>query len=135
MKLWFDEDLSPTLVQIANELGFDATCNRDRAMLGSSDHALWRLVQAEDYVFVTDNASDFRPLYAGTDVHHGLILMPATVGRDRQQQLTRAVIGWISTAAGAAYERPSDFMLNTLVEIDEAGACSAQQLPSSEGEA
>jgi hypothetical protein len=47
VKLWFDEDLSPTLVQVANEPGFEATCNRDRATLGSSDSALRRLVQTD----------------------------------------------------------------------------------------
>lgn len=32
MRFWFDEDLSPTLVQIANERGVEATCNRDRGL-------------------------------------------------------------------------------------------------------
>jgi hypothetical protein len=40
VKLWFDEDLSPTLVQVANGLGFEATCNLDRGMLGASDPEL-----------------------------------------------------------------------------------------------
>ena len=63
MKLWFDEDLSPTLVQVANERGFQATCNRDRGVLGAKDAVLRRLVQAEGFVLVTDNATDFRPMY------------------------------------------------------------------------
>jgi predicted nuclease of predicted toxin-antitoxin system len=131
VKLWFDEDLSPTLVQVANELGFEATCNRDRTMLGRSDHALRRVVQAEGYVFVTDNASDFRPMYARDDVHPGLIVMPATVGRIRQQQLAKTVIEWISNAAPAERHRPDEFMLGMLVAIDEGGGCSAEALPPS----
>jgi predicted nuclease of predicted toxin-antitoxin system len=37
MKLWFDDDLSPTLVALANSLGFQATCNRDRRLLNATD--------------------------------------------------------------------------------------------------
>jgi len=47
VRLWFDEDLSPTLVQVAHELGFEGTCNRDRGVLGVSDAALRQLVQRE----------------------------------------------------------------------------------------
>jgi hypothetical protein len=47
VRLWFDEDLSPTLVQVANERGFAATCNRDRAVLGCKDPDLRSLVQGE----------------------------------------------------------------------------------------
>ena len=65
MKLWFDEDLSPTLVQVANERGFEATCNRDRGLLGATDAELRAIVQAEGFVLVTDNAvglpADVRP--------------------------------------------------------------------------
>ncbi len=74
MRLWFDEDLSPTLVWVANERGLEATCNRDRGTLGSTDLQLRRLVQAEGYVFVTDNASDFRPMYARDAIHPGLVV-------------------------------------------------------------
>jgi hypothetical protein len=80
VKLWFDEDLSPTLVQVAGDFGLLATCNRDRGMLGATDGQLRRVVQDEDYVLVTDNASDFRPLYARDDIHPGLIVIPAAYG-------------------------------------------------------
>jgi hypothetical protein len=63
-------------------------------------------------------------MYARQEVHPGLIVMPATVGRDRQQQLVRVVIDWIIRAAAAPDERPDDFMLGTLVEIDENSNCS-----------
>jgi predicted nuclease of predicted toxin-antitoxin system len=59
VKLWFDEDLSPTLVQVAHEQGFEATCNRDRGALGNTDRQLRRVVHREGFVLVTDNASDF----------------------------------------------------------------------------
>jgi len=129
VKLWFDEDLSPTLVRIANERGFEATCNRDRGTLGSTDLQLRRLVQAEGYAFVTDNVSDFRPMYARDAIHPGLVVIPGGAGRDRQQQLARIVIEWIVTAAAAAGEPPADFLVNALIEIDDDGACSQHDLP------
>ena len=129
MRLWFDEDLSPTVVQVGIACGFEATCNRDRDMLGHKDRDLRHVVQAEDYVFVTDNASDFRPMYERDDVHPGLVVMPGTVLRERQQRLTRAVIAYIVERAQDAGEDPADFMVNTLVEIDDDGRCSARDLP------
>jgi predicted nuclease of predicted toxin-antitoxin system len=129
VRLWFDEDLSPTLVQVAVQLGFEATCNRDRGMLGATDRELRRVVQAEGHVLVTDNASDFRPMYARDDVHPGLVVVPATVRRERQQALARAVIAFIEDCGGRAGEEPADFMVNKLVAIDEQGQCSLQDLP------
>lgn len=32
MRLWIDEDLSPSLVDVAHAHGLDATCNRDRGL-------------------------------------------------------------------------------------------------------
>jgi predicted nuclease of predicted toxin-antitoxin system len=87
VRLWFDEDLSPTLVQVAQERGFEATCNRDRAVLGINDPQLRQTAQREDFVLVTDNASDFRPMYARDEVHPGLIVMPAGHGRAHQREL------------------------------------------------
>lgn len=130
MKFWFDEDLSPTLVQVANEQGYEATCNRDRGMLVATDPQLRRLVQSEGHVFVTDNASDFRPMCVRDAIHPGLIVIPGVVGRDRQRQLARMLLDWIVNAAATAREDPGDFMINTLVRIDEAGNCTRQDLAS-----
>jgi predicted nuclease of predicted toxin-antitoxin system len=129
VRLWFDEDLSPTLVQVAEGQGFEATCNRDRGMLGCKDHQLRHVTQAEDYVLVTDNASDFRPMFARDAIHPGLVVMPGTVGRDAQKALLGAAIGYIVDLARDAGEEPADFMVNKLVEIDADGTCSAQELP------
>jgi hypothetical protein len=73
VKLWFDEDLSPTLVQVAHALGLEATCKRDRDALAAKDPQLRRLEQG--FVFVTDNAADFRPMYERDAVHPGLIVI------------------------------------------------------------
>jgi predicted nuclease of predicted toxin-antitoxin system len=129
VKLWFDEDLSPTLVQVVNERGFEATCNRDRGVLGHTDHELRRLVQSQGFVFVTDNASDFVAMYKREDAHPGLAVMPGEVGRERQQELVRELLDWIADAAATAGQSPGQFMVNRLVEIDRDGACATADLP------
>jgi predicted nuclease of predicted toxin-antitoxin system len=85
VKLWFDEDLSPTLVLVANEHGFEATCNRDRDKLGVTDAELRTIAQAESFVLLTDDASDFRPMFARDDIHPGLAVIPGEYGRAEQQ--------------------------------------------------
>jgi predicted nuclease of predicted toxin-antitoxin system len=129
VRLWFDEDLSPTLVRVAHELGFEGTCNRDRGVLGISDATLRKLVQREKFVLVTDNASDFRPMYVRDDVHPGLIVVPAGHGRARQQTLTRDVITWVANAALQSDQDAADYMLNRLVEIDQHGSVTSYELP------
>jgi predicted nuclease of predicted toxin-antitoxin system len=129
VRLWFDEDLSPTLVQVAHELGFEGTCNRDRGVLGIGDAPLRQLVHREGFVLVTDNSSDFRPMYMREDVHPGLIVVPAGYGRARQHLLTREVISWIANAALQSNQAAADNMLNRLVEIDRDGSVTSYELP------
>ncbi|MGP0100065.1 MAG: DUF5615 family PIN-like protein [Solirubrobacteraceae bacterium] len=63
MKLWVDEDLSPSLVDVAYRHGLDATCNCDRALLGRSDIDVRQRCIDEDRTLVTNNDGDFRRLY------------------------------------------------------------------------
>jgi len=80
-------------------------------------------------VLVTDNASDFRPMYMREDVHPGLIIVPAGYGRARQQILTREVISWIANAALQSNQAAADYMPNRLVEIDQHGSVTSYELP------
>jgi predicted nuclease of predicted toxin-antitoxin system len=129
VRLWVDEDLSPTLVQVAQERGFEATCNRDRGVLGIKDPQLRQTVQREDFVLVTDNASDFRPMYARDEVHPGLIVMPAGHGREHQRELARQVIDLIVVTASGNDQTPAEFMVNRLVDIDADGVVAVYDLP------
>jgi hypothetical protein len=130
VRLWFDEDLSPSLVEVANDRGFAAACNRDRGMLGVTDAQLRTTVQGEGFVLVTDNASDFRPMFARDEVHPGLAVIPGAFGRAEQQRLTGALIDFIVEAAATAGESPADFMVNRLVEVDETGTVTSRPLPA-----
>jgi hypothetical protein len=71
-------------------------------------------VQAEGFVRVTDNASDFRPMFAREEIHPGLAVLPAEYGRAGQQRLAGVLIDFIVEAAGAAGESPANLMVNRL---------------------
>jgi predicted nuclease of predicted toxin-antitoxin system len=86
MKLWVDEDLFPSLVDVAHRHGLDATCNRDRALLGRSDIDVRQRCIDEDGTLVTNNYGDFRRLYETSSVHPGLIALPSS-RRQAQQHL------------------------------------------------
>ena len=45
-----------------------------------------------DFVLVTNNASDFRQLYAAQPLHAGLIILIPVVSRDVQRRLFKAAL-------------------------------------------
>lgn len=51
-----------------------------------------RYARDGDFVLVTNNASDFRQLYAAEPLHAGLVILIPTVGRVLQQRLFRAAL-------------------------------------------
>lgn len=131
MKLWIDEDLSPSLVDVAHRCGLDATCNRDRALLGRSDAEVLRHCIDEDRTLVTNNLGDFRRLCERRAVHPGLIVLP-TPSREEQQQLLGIALAYIEeqTTLRTAADR-GEFMINRVVEVSETGSCADYPLPAS----
>ena len=129
MKLWFDECLTPTLVQRANQRGYWATCNRDRGLLGILDPELHPLVIDEEAVFATNNESDFVALSRSVDLHTGLLILPQTASREEAWPLLDAALDYIEEQADTAGEPASEWMLNKLVEVDEGGSSHHAELP------
>lgn len=105
MKLWIDEDLSPSLVEVAHRHGLDATCNRDRALLGRSDTEVLRHCIDEHRTLVTNNLGDFRRLCERLAVHPGLIVLP-TPSREEQQQLLGIALAYIEEQTTLRTVRP-----------------------------
>nr|WP_256441887.1 DUF5615 family PIN-like protein [Cupriavidus sp. AcVe19-6a] len=77
-----DECLWPGLARQAVDAGYwDATCLRDRGLLGTQDPQVMEYAIAQDYVLVTHNAVDFRGrdgqggLYGKAEIHPGLICL------------------------------------------------------------
>jgi predicted nuclease of predicted toxin-antitoxin system len=120
VKLFVDENLSPTLVVPAHTRGYNATCSRDRDMLGLSDRELLEICIDEERVLVSENEGDFRTLCASAGVHPGLIVLPSTT-REEEHRLLDLCLVHIEAAASRASEQPADYMLNRVVEIDLSG--------------
>jgi hypothetical protein len=130
VKLWIDECLSPALVGEAQRHGFEATCNRDRGLLGAADPDLLERVVAEGFVLVTNNEADFVRLCESSDVHGGLVVLPQS-RRDDQLRRLDSALAHIEERARSAGEAPADWMLNRVVEVDaRSDACADYPLPA-----
>lgn len=82
-RFFIDECLSPHLIEVAARAGHEATCSRDRGLLGASDWRLVPILVKNGFVLVTCNAKDFRGhgiarpggLFSKQATHHGLICL------------------------------------------------------------
>ena len=83
MKFLIDECLSPALVSIVNQAGFECTCVRDRGLLGAKDSKLMKFLLEEDFTLVTENADDFRALFGTAELHAGLVCLGAPLRPSR----------------------------------------------------
>jgi predicted nuclease of predicted toxin-antitoxin system len=81
-----DECLSPDLVQVAIDAGFECTCVRDRGLLGARDEYLMMFLLKEDFTLVTENAADFLALFKDQELHPGLICLASGIRMDRETQ-------------------------------------------------
>jgi predicted nuclease of predicted toxin-antitoxin system len=130
VKLFVDENLSPALANVCHEAGYEATCSRDRGMLGRADHEVLAFAEAENAVIVTNDATDFRELCAAEEVHPGLIVL-ANTAREKSEQLLMSALRHIETRAAHEEVSPRDFMLNRAVEVELDGTCTDYEIPPS----
>ncbi|TGU23603.1 DUF5615 family PIN-like protein, partial [Mesorhizobium sp. M4B.F.Ca.ET.150.01.1.1] len=80
MRFLIDECLHTSLVAVAQERGHEANHVNWLGLSGETDWDLMPLIIDEDFTFVTNNAKDFRKLYAKEPVHAGLIIVVPQVG-------------------------------------------------------
>lgn len=124
MRLFIDECLSPRIAAALNESGAHVAVHpRDFGGLGDPDHAVLARCLAEDLAIVTQNARDFRALVAREEIHPGLILLPG-VGRARAAALLDIALAHLGSLGD-----PQDVLVNHVLEVDEAGACTLYPLP------
>jgi predicted nuclease of predicted toxin-antitoxin system len=129
VRLFVDENLSPRLVFVAHDHGYDATCARDRGLLGAPDAQILAFCVGEDRVCVTNNADDFRELVGEVDLHTGLIVLPS-VSRVAQLQLFDAALEFLVQEAEAVEQAPRDLIVNHVLEVDETGRYELYELPA-----
>jgi predicted nuclease of predicted toxin-antitoxin system len=113
MRFLIDECLSPALVQLAIDAGFECTCVRDRGLLGATDPKLMDFLLKEDFTLVTANATDFRGLFAAEELHAGLVCLGSSrMNLETQRELFQIALGALG-----------DNLLNKVLEVaeDDAG--------------
>jgi predicted nuclease of predicted toxin-antitoxin system len=107
-----DECLSINLVTVAGGSGHEA---RHVAHIGRAGWKDWNVVRCAcdgDFILVTNNASDFRQLYAAQPLHAGLVILIPVVNREVQRQLFKAALDEFATIGEP---------INRVLEVDLDG--------------
>jgi predicted nuclease of predicted toxin-antitoxin system len=92
MRFLIDECLTTALIPVANQRGHDA---QHVALIGKAGWQDWSVTQyavAGDFIVVTNNVSDFLKLYAGQELHPGLVILLPSVDRETQKRLFAATL-------------------------------------------
>jgi predicted nuclease of predicted toxin-antitoxin system len=108
------------LARVARDLGHDGQHVTTVGLDGKPDKIIAEYAVACGDVVVTNNARDFRRLYAKFVSHPGLVIMLPSVGMARQVELFTAVVAFIEGEAS---------LVDQLVEINEAGEISPRPWP------
>jgi predicted nuclease of predicted toxin-antitoxin system len=82
-----DECLSVELVTVAAAAGYEAHHVAHVGKAGWKDWNVLRHACENDFVLVTNNAADFRTLYAEQSLHAGLMILIPNVTVDLQKRL------------------------------------------------
>ena len=109
MKFLIDECLHTSLVAIAEGRGHEARHVNWLGLSGETDWGLMPRTVGEDFTLVTNNARDFRRLYAQQPVHAGLVILIPQIVPARQRELFDALLADLS---------PDEFLVNEAIEID-----------------
>ena len=92
MRFLIDECLTVDLVDAAGQAGHEAHHVAHVGRAGWKDWNVVRYARKGDFILVTNNASDFRRLYATEPLHAGLIILIPAVSRTLQRRLFQAAL-------------------------------------------
>jgi predicted nuclease of predicted toxin-antitoxin system len=92
VKFLIDECLHTSLVAVAQDRGHECFHVNWLGLSGETDWDLMPRIVANDFTFVTNNARDFRKLYAREELHAGLIIIVPQVLPALQRELFIAVL-------------------------------------------
>jgi predicted nuclease of predicted toxin-antitoxin system len=112
MKFLIDECLSIDLVSVAARAGHEAQHVAHIGKAGWKDWNVARYANDGGLVLVTNNANDFRRLYAQQPIHAGLVIIIPTVKRVEQRRLFRGAVDELTRM-----EEP----INRVLEVDIDG--------------
>jgi len=107
-----DGCLTVELVTVAAEAGYEARHVAHVGRAGWKDWNILRHACENDFVLVTNNAADFRRLYADESPHAGLVVLIPNVPTNVQKQLFRCAVEKL-----AQFGEP----INYVLEVDIGG--------------
>jgi predicted nuclease of predicted toxin-antitoxin system len=87
-----DENLSVHLPDLAQARGYEATHVNHRGLREWSDWSLLAIIDAEDWVLVTNNAVEFRGRFRRIELHPGVVFIVPSVPRAGQMALFAAAL-------------------------------------------
>ena len=108
MKFLIDECLHTSLVIEAQAHGHEGFHVNWLGLSGEADWDLMPRIVEGNFIFVTNNARDFRKLYAKEELHPGLVIIVPQVLPARQRELFMAVLDELSEG---------DDLINEVIEI------------------
>jgi predicted nuclease of predicted toxin-antitoxin system len=114
VRFLIDECLSIDLVSIASQAGHEAQHVARVGKAGWKDWNVARHAAAGDFVVVTNNASDFRRLFATQQLHAGLVIIIPSVNRLVQRRLFRGALDELARVG-----EPVNRVLEVDIEGDE----------------
>ena len=114
MKFLIDECLHTSLAGVAQNHGHIGHHVVWLGLSGETDWDLMLRIIAEDFTFVTNNAYDFRKLYAREPLHSGLVIIVPQVAPAMQRVIFEAVLEEIA-GSGA----PVNEAIEVVLEGDE----------------
>lgn len=114
MRFLIDECLHPTLADVAHGAGHEAHHVNFLGLASTKDHDLMPRILEGDFVFVTNNAADFRRLYQAQAIHAGLVIIVPQAPPSQQRALFLAAMEEIGTDNGLINEA-----LEVLIDGDE----------------
>ena len=120
MRPLIDECLHTSLTDVANKAGHEAHHVTRRGWSGFKDHQLREAIVREEFVFVTNNARDFRKLMGQLELHAGLIVITPNVTPIMQRELFERALGEVT--------RFPD-LINKVMEVD-VDEIRAYELPT-----
>ena len=104
MRFLLDEDLPPSIAEIARGLGVDAVSVHEIGRRGFEDEEQLRFSASQQRIFVTRNRDDFLRLatlfFQTGEFHAGLLIVPYSLPNHRPERIAHALKRWL--------DRPGD---------------------------
>lgn len=112
MRFLIDECLHTSLVDVAQQQGYEGHHINWLGLSGATDQGLMPRIVEGDFTFVTNNAVDFRRLYARQELHAGLVIIVPQVAPARQRALFSTLLDTLE---------PENALVNEVIEISLDG--------------